>query len=256
MKRSSCASGSGYVPSCSIGFCVAITMNGVPRVCVSVSTVTCRSSMHSSNADWVFGDARLISSPSTMLAKIAPGLELEVTRLLAEDVDAGDIRRQEVGCELDPPERTVDRPGDRLREHRFADAGHVLDQQMALGDQRDQRQPDLLVLAPDHPFDVLLDLTEPSRERPRIRELFSYLHQVSTPELGVWSGVQSYGWDGRRVASKNETERGGGKFPTEPGDRRGESGPAHERTPRAAPIRNDQASRAGRPASSRKITPL
>ena len=30
--------------------------------------------MHSSKADWVLGDARLISSPSTMLAKIAPGL--------------------------------------------------------------------------------------------------------------------------------------------------------------------------------------
>ena len=74
MNRSSCASGSGYVPSCSIGFCVAITMKGVPSVCVSVSTVTCRSSMHSSSADWVFGEARLISSPSTMLAKIAPGL--------------------------------------------------------------------------------------------------------------------------------------------------------------------------------------
>ena len=28
MKRSSCASGSGYVPSCSIGFCVASTKNG------------------------------------------------------------------------------------------------------------------------------------------------------------------------------------------------------------------------------------
>ena len=28
MKRSSCASGSGYVPSCSIGFCVAKTKNG------------------------------------------------------------------------------------------------------------------------------------------------------------------------------------------------------------------------------------
>ncbi len=28
MKRSTCASGSGYVPSCSIGFCVAKTRNG------------------------------------------------------------------------------------------------------------------------------------------------------------------------------------------------------------------------------------
>jgi hypothetical protein len=39
------------------------------------------------------------------------------------------------------------------------------------------------VLAPDHSFDVLFDLTEASRERLRIRELLSYLHQISTPEL-------------------------------------------------------------------------
>ena len=31
-KRSSCASGSGYVPSCSIGFCVATTMKPSPSV--------------------------------------------------------------------------------------------------------------------------------------------------------------------------------------------------------------------------------
>jgi hypothetical protein len=30
--------------------------------------------MHSSIADWVFGDARLISSPTTMLANTPPGL--------------------------------------------------------------------------------------------------------------------------------------------------------------------------------------
>ena len=29
--------------------------------------------MHSSSADWVLGDARLISSPTTMLAKTPPG---------------------------------------------------------------------------------------------------------------------------------------------------------------------------------------
>ena len=57
-----------------MGFCVAMTMNGVPRGCVTVSTVTWRSSMHSRSADWVLGEARLISSPSTTLAKTAPGL--------------------------------------------------------------------------------------------------------------------------------------------------------------------------------------
>ncbi|CPU66408.1 Uncharacterised protein [Mycobacteroides abscessus] len=29
-KRSSCASGRRYVPACSMGFCVAMTMNGRP----------------------------------------------------------------------------------------------------------------------------------------------------------------------------------------------------------------------------------
>ena len=38
------------------------------------STLTWRSSIDSSSADWVFGEARLISSPTTMLAKIPPGL--------------------------------------------------------------------------------------------------------------------------------------------------------------------------------------
>ena len=37
------------------------------------STVTWASSIDSSSADWVLGEARLISSPTTTLAKIAPG---------------------------------------------------------------------------------------------------------------------------------------------------------------------------------------
>ena len=39
-KRSSCASGNGYVPSCSIGFCVAITMKPSPSSYVAASIVT------------------------------------------------------------------------------------------------------------------------------------------------------------------------------------------------------------------------
>ena len=74
VNRSRCASGSGYVPSISIGFCVAITMNGLCSRYVTPSTVTWRSSMHSNSADWVFGEARLISSPTTMFAKTGPGL--------------------------------------------------------------------------------------------------------------------------------------------------------------------------------------
>ncbi len=57
----------------SIGFCVAITRNGVASTWVVPSTVTWCSSIASSRADCVLGEARLISSARTMLAKIAPG---------------------------------------------------------------------------------------------------------------------------------------------------------------------------------------
>ena len=61
------------MPSISTGFCVAITMNGLASAYVVPSTVTWRSAMHSSSADWVFGDARLISSAITTLANTGPG---------------------------------------------------------------------------------------------------------------------------------------------------------------------------------------
>src|SRR6476620_5006884 len=74
VKRSSCASGSGYVPSYSIGFWVAITMKGRSSSFVTPSVVTCCSCMHSSSAAWVFGEARLISSTSSRFANTGPGL--------------------------------------------------------------------------------------------------------------------------------------------------------------------------------------
>ena len=48
------------------------SMNGRPTACGVPSTVTRPSSMTSSSADWVFGEARLISSASTIVAKIGP----------------------------------------------------------------------------------------------------------------------------------------------------------------------------------------
>ena len=47
-KRSSWASGSGKVPSWSIGFCVAMTQNGGCNSCVMPSTVTRPSAIASS----------------------------------------------------------------------------------------------------------------------------------------------------------------------------------------------------------------
>ena len=61
------------MPSISTGFCVATTRNGCGTGCGTPSTVTRRSSMTSSSADCVFGEARLISSAMTMLANTGPG---------------------------------------------------------------------------------------------------------------------------------------------------------------------------------------
>ena len=55
-----------------MGFWVAITRKGGFRNKVSPSMVTCRSSMASNSAAWVFGGARLISSASSTLVNIGP----------------------------------------------------------------------------------------------------------------------------------------------------------------------------------------
>ena len=61
------------MPSYSIGFWVAITRNGSGSGCDSPSTDTWRSCIASSNADWVFGGVRLISSASSTLVNTGPG---------------------------------------------------------------------------------------------------------------------------------------------------------------------------------------
>src|SRR2546422_2049082 len=50
-----------------------MTMKGLGKTCVSPSIVTCRSSIASRSAAWVFGLARLISSASRICANTGPG---------------------------------------------------------------------------------------------------------------------------------------------------------------------------------------
>ena len=88
------------MPSCSIGFCVAITMNGFERWYVVPSTVTWASAMDSSSADCVFGDARLISSASRMLLNTGPGRNSNslVTRFHTVRPTTSVGRRSGVNC--------------------------------------------------------------------------------------------------------------------------------------------------------------
>jgi len=61
----------------------------------------------------------------------------EVDRPLAGlgviDLRAGQVGRQQVGSELDAPEGAADGAGQRLHGHRLGEAGHALDQHVAVG---------------------------------------------------------------------------------------------------------------------------
>ena len=81
------------------------------------------------------------------------GLELELAGRLVVDRDAGDVGGQQVGRELDAAHRAVDAAGERAGQHRLADAGHVLDEQVALGEQHGHRDLDGLALSVDDGLD-------------------------------------------------------------------------------------------------------
>ena len=170
-KRSSCASGRGYVPSISSGFCVASTKNGGSSWCRSRATETCCSCIASSSADCVLGVARLISSASSRLAKTGPGWNRNcaLAVLLDEDVGADDVGRHQVRRELDAVERAVDDVRDGSHEHRLAQARHALEQRVAVGDEADQRLPDEVVLADDDRLDLATRSLGRGRRTPRRR---------------------------------------------------------------------------------------
>ena len=136
-------------------------MNGVASSCECTSTVTWRSCMHSSRPDWVFGEARLISSTSTMLAKIGPGPELEALLALVVDVGADDVGREQVGGALHARELAVERARERAGQRGLADAGIVLDEDVALGQQRHDHVLEHVVAHLHGAADVVLD---PARE--------------------------------------------------------------------------------------------
>ncbi len=99
-----------------MGFCVAMTMNGWPTGWVTPSTVTWLSSMTSSSADCVFGEARLISSASTTLEKIGPLWNSNCCERWSKMVTPVTSLGSRSGGELDPVVVALDRLGDRPRQ--------------------------------------------------------------------------------------------------------------------------------------------
>ena len=99
------------------------------------------------------------------------GLEAEdaLAALLDEDVRAGDVGRHQVRRELDPVERAVDDVGDRPDEHRLAEAGHALEQDVAVGEEAGQRLADEVALADDDACRPRARWPGRARRRPRER---------------------------------------------------------------------------------------
>src|SRR5690606_712354 len=86
--------------------------------------------------------------------------ELELPPVPVIDADAGDVRGQQVGSELDPVERAVDRPRDGFGEMGLPDPGDVLHENMALGDESQQHELDDLAFALDDGLHVGGDSVE------------------------------------------------------------------------------------------------
>jgi hypothetical protein len=85
-----------------------------------------------------------------------PRPELEVPHLLVEDREASDVGGLQVRRALDPRRhRLLDGLRDCAREDRLGGSGHVLEQDVALADQRREDEPDLLALAPDRDLYVV-----------------------------------------------------------------------------------------------------
>ena len=160
MKRSICASGSGYVPSDSIGFCVAITRKGSGTGCVSWPIVTWRSCITSSSADCTFAGARLISSASRKLQKTGPSSVSNVPSPRAVDARADEVGRDEVGRELHAREGAAEHAGGRLDRQRLREARNALDQQVALREQADEHALEHRVLPGDDAPDLEQRLLE------------------------------------------------------------------------------------------------
>ena len=85
------------------------------------------------------------------------GPELEALLALVVDVGADDVGGQQVGRALDARELRVDRARERAGQRGLADARVVLDEDVALGQHRDDDVLEHLVADLDGALDVLLD---------------------------------------------------------------------------------------------------
>ena len=151
MKRSSCASGSGYVPSCSIGFCVASTKNGRSSGYVRAGRrdVVLLHRFEQRGLRLRRRPVDLVGEDDVREDRPLDELQPPVPLLFLEDLGAGDVGRHQVGRELNALEVEIEDVGERLDQQRLRQARHAGDQAVSAREQRDQHFFDDFVLADD-----------------------------------------------------------------------------------------------------------
>ena len=90
------------------------------------------------------------------------GVEVEAALVAIVDGNPDHVGRQQVAGELDALVLQPQQPRQQMGQRRLADAGQVLDQQVAAGDQADQGQADGRVLAEQH-------FAGGAQDRPQVR---------------------------------------------------------------------------------------
>ena len=103
-----------------------------------------------------------------MLANSGPRMKRNTRRagrvILLEHVGAGDVRRHEVGRELDAVEAEVEHLGERRDEQRLGQPGHADEQAVAAREQRREQLIDHRLLADDALLHLGLDLDARARD--------------------------------------------------------------------------------------------
>ena len=130
------------MPSISIGFWVATTMNGRLQLVGRAvdGDLPLLHALEQRGLGLGRGAVDLVADHD--VGEDPAGPELELAGVLVEDRDPGDVGGQQVGGELDPPHRQSMLAGQRLAQHRLADARDVLDEEVPLGEQHHDRGGD------------------------------------------------------------------------------------------------------------------
>jgi hypothetical protein len=127
---------------------------------VAPSTVTWRSSIASSRADWVFGVARVDLVGQDDLGKDGAWAELEELGFLVVEIDAGHIGRQHIRGKLDAAERAADAQGEGACQHRLAPPGTSSISRCPSQSMARRGQADLFVFADDHLAYIFCDTVD------------------------------------------------------------------------------------------------